>query len=213
MKKFKQFIKKISKKNNFIKLLIITLIIVFSCVLSIYIQKKETYKIKINDKDFENKEGYISVYLSGALNSPGVYTFKKGVRLKEALSIIGGIKSTGDISKINLSKELFDSEKIVIPYIQVEKIEENTDQDNDQIDDQVDEQFDHQEDYVNSEKININKADKVELMKLPGIGDITAQKIIDYRKNIKFELIEDIKNISGIGDSKFEAIKDMIIIE
>jgi competence protein ComEA len=60
--------------------------------------------------------------------------------------------------------------------------------------------------------ININTASKVELMKLKGVGEKTAQKIIDYRKVTPFKQIEDIMNIKGIGPKKFEKMKDNITI-
>lgn len=63
------------------------------------------------------------------------------------------------------------------------------------------------------EKVNINTANQTELETLPGIGPSTAQKIIDYRnKNGKFEAIEDIQNVKGIGDGKYEEIKDDICV-
>ena len=61
--------------------------------------------------------------------------------------------------------------------------------------------------------ININKATQEELQKLTGIGESTAKKIINYREEYgKFKKIEDIKNVSGIGDAKFEAIKKDITV-
>lgn len=63
-------------------------------------------------------------------------------------------------------------------------------------------------------KVNINKASKAELAKLPGIGDKIAEEIIKYReKNGPFKTIQDIKKVSGVGDKKFEAIKNMISVE
>jgi len=61
--------------------------------------------------------------------------------------------------------------------------------------------------------ININTATKEELMTLKGVGEATAENIIEYRKANKFKTIEDIKNVKGIGDKKFEAIKDDIKVE
>ncbi|HRP01452.1 MAG TPA: helix-hairpin-helix domain-containing protein [Candidatus Kapabacteria bacterium] len=63
-----------------------------------------------------------------------------------------------------------------------------------------------------SEKINLNKASKVELMKIPGIGEKTALKIIQYRSEKKFLQIEDIMNIKGIGAKKFAKMKDHLDI-
>ena len=61
-------------------------------------------------------------------------------------------------------------------------------------------------------KISINNASKEELMTLPGIGEKTALKIIEYRQTQAFRSIEDIKNVKGIGDKKYEKIKDLIVI-
>ena len=63
-------------------------------------------------------------------------------------------------------------------------------------------------------KININSADATQLETLPGIGPATAQKIIDYREaNGPFKSVEGIKEVKGIGDKKFDAIKDFVTIE
>lgn len=61
--------------------------------------------------------------------------------------------------------------------------------------------------------VNINTASKEELMILKGIGEATAEAIIEYRKDNKFRKIEDIKNVKGIGDKKFEAIKKDIEVK
>ena len=62
-------------------------------------------------------------------------------------------------------------------------------------------------------KININKATQTQLETLPGIGPSTALKIINYRnENGNFKNVEDLKNVSGIGESKYKNIKDLIII-
>lgn len=92
----------------------------------------------------------------------------------------------------------------------------------DNIDDEVndyysdDYTFSNGEDFVvdkkDTSKISINSASKEELMTLPGIGEKTALKIIEYRKVQAFKSIEDIKNVKGIGDKKYEKIKDLIVI-
>lgn len=199
MKEMKNDIRNINK-NDIIKIIIVTIIVIFSCAVSIYIQRKEKDNIKINGKEFVDEEGKISVYMSGAINNYGVYIFREGIKLEEALNLVGGIKSDADISKINLSKTLYDSEKIVIPYIQKEELNIETENKS-------------EENISDTDKININEADESELKKLTGIGESTAKKIIEYRKNGDFETIDDIKRVSGIGDSKFEKIKDKITVE
>ena len=65
----------------------------------------------------------------------------------------------------------------------------------------------------NQGKININFADAATLEQIPGVGPSTAQKIIEYRENIgSFRTIEDIKNVSGIGDKTFEKLKNYITV-
>ena len=67
---------------------------------------------------------------------------------------------------------------------------------------------------IQSNLININKASIEELDKLPGIGEATANKIVNYRaEKGKFNSIEDIKNVKGIGDKKYEELKNLISIE
>ena len=100
------------------------------------------------------------------------------------------------MSEINLAEKLNDSDKIDIPKIAIE--EENEE--------------DNIENNDDNDLININKASKDELKTLNGIGDTLADNIIEYRKNNKFNTIEDILEVNGIGESKFENIKEYICV-
>lgn len=142
----------------------------------------------------------IMIHISGQVNNPGLVELKLGERLKDAVEYAGGLKKDADIDKINLAKKLSDEDKIYIP-----KIGEETE-------DIIDIPIISSQSVTSSniDKININNCSKEALMNLPGIGEVTAGKIIAYRNENKFNIIEDIKNVSGIGDKKFDAIKDLI---
>lgn len=136
----------------------------------------------------------------------GVVTLFAGSRISDAISACGGTTELADISKVNLAYELKDGQKIYIPSIfDSENITyiQNDAGNNILISDTSNENF----------LVNINTATQSELESLPGIGSSTAIKIIDYRtKNGLFKNIEDIMNVSGIGQSKFNNIKDYICV-
>ena len=123
----------------------------------------------------------------------------------------GGLTEDADISNVNLAYVLDDGVKIKIPS--------NLDIDitEDPITTENGENIIEEETISKNKEessLNINKATKEELQNLPGIGQELASRIVDYREqNGKFSNIEDIKNVSGIGESKFEKIKDLITIK
>ena len=182
-----------------------------------------------NDKSEENKEqkddnskekivngGGIFVHIDGYINNPGVYEIKENDRIKTLIDKAGGFKEGYSIKNINLAAKLSDGDKIYIPSVSEEKVSENnnnininssgkgqnvkTDRNNVSV-------------IKNNSKININTANISELKQITGIGESTANKIIDYRENAgKFKKIEDIKEVKGIGDAKYESLKNKITI-
>lgn len=145
----------------------------------------------------------IVIYITGAVKAPGVYTLEEGKRIKDAIDIAGGYLDDADLLHINLAQKLEDEDKLYIPKVG-EVLDENMDSLSTVSGGTSDK----------NDKININKASLEELDTLPGIGAVTAQKIIDHRtQNGPFKTIEDIKNVSGIGDKKFEQLKDKIRVK
>ncbi len=182
------------------KIYIICICIIVLSIISVVIQSIDRKNsLKVNNTYLNKKEDKIAVYITGAVKNPGVYYLDEGARLYNILDICGGILENADIEKINLAKKLIDSEKVVI----YEKKENDIDEDIN---------LDNAEDEETIDKVNINTATKEELEKLTGIGESTANKIIEYRKKNSFIDIEDIMNVDGIGKSKFESIKDEICV-
>lgn len=186
--------------KKIIYIIIITLIIVGLIYTKIKENKYEEIKIEeTNINNIEEKENeLIKIHIAGAVILPGVIELNEGSRITDAIEMAGGLAEEANIRKINLAKKIEDGEKIYIPYI------------GEDISDIIDEEIDISN--ANG-KVNINTATQTELELLTGIGPSTALKIIQYRKaNGKFKNIEEIKNIDGIGEAKFEKIKDDICI-
>ena len=155
----------------------------------------------------EKEEGQIIVHITGEVKNNGIIVIEKGARIADAIEKAGGITKEADLSGVNLAYQIKDGQKINIPNINEEKSQEEyiTEQPGDNI------IIEGKED---TDKVNINTAMQTELETLSGIGPSTALKIINYRKeNGEFKQIEDIKNVPGIGEAKFENIKEEICVE
>lgn len=131
-----------------------------------------------------------------------MYQIKDGDRLEDLINEAGGLTDKASEKTLNLAQRLDDQMKIYIPNIDEENSLENIDPN----------QAANISASSKSDLININTASKEELMSLPNIGDKRADAIIEYRSANKFEKIEDIKNVTGIGDKFYEALKDLITI-
>lgn len=173
---------------------------------------EENTEIKDNLSDTkENIEEKIVIYITGAIKNEGIYDMEKNSRIADCIEKAGGLTEEANIENINLAYILEDGMKIHIPK-KHENINEIKDYTNDYLakDSAVSETL---KNTSKDERININTATQTELETLPGIGPSTAIRIIEYRtENGKFNNIEDIKKIRGIGDSKFLQIKGLIKI-
>ena len=164
--------------------------------------------ISENDISQDINNDKIIVYVCGAVKESKVISLIENSRICDAIDAVGGLTKEADLTNINLAYILEDGEKIYIPK-KGEEINKNNN---------LNKESSSYTNYSSSEllnnKININKATQTELETIPGIGPSTALKIINYRKeNGKFTSLEDIKNISGIGDSKYKKIKNYICIK
>jgi len=147
------------------------------------------------------------VYVCGNVKNPGVYELKLGDRINDAINLAGGALPKSDLNLINLAEKVADGQKIYVPKvgesIDLSLTENKTSSS----------MSAYGRDNTNG-KININTASKEQLKTLYKIGDKLAQRIIEYRqKNGGFKNIEELKNVSGIGEKIYEAIKDSIVAQ
>ncbi len=201
------------EKTIIVKIVIAVIVAIFAVVYYFFNNQKSssyenilTSEVIINNVSSEEKSeetGKIKVYVTGEVNSPGVIELEEGARIEDAIQKAGGIKPEANLKEINLASEIEDGEKIYVPNL-VEQVEETT----------LSSESEANTSSKSEGKVNINKASVSELTSIPGVGASTAQKIITYREeNGKFKTIEDIKNVSGIGDSKYNSMKDFISVK
>ena len=168
-----------------------------------------------SDSNGQDNSGNIVVYISGAVSSPGVISIGADKRLDDAIKMVGGLAKDADINRVNLAMNLEDSQHYIIPY-KGQDVQTDQPQGGGQSVNASGQagQGQSQGQANDQSKVNINTADEKSLEAIPGVGPATAKKIVDYRtKQGKFNAIEDIKNVSGIGDKKFESMKDFISVK
>lgn len=146
----------------------------------------------------------IVVDVAGSVMTPAVVTLPEGSRVYEAIDLAGGLKGEADTTNISLAQTLSDGEKLYIPSKQEIKEGFVSTGANVQMAASGNKQ---------DARININTADSVTLQQLNGVGPSMAEKIIRYRNEQgKFNKIEDLKNVSGIGEKTFEKLKEKITV-
>lgn len=219
---------RLNKKQKII--IIISIIMVIG--IGYYVYSKENSKNEISDlqieeSNIENKESIkeknkIKVHISGAIKNEGVIELNENSRIIDAIEQTGGLTEQAYTQNINLAEVLEDGSKIYIPTKEEienqekQKLVEQSKKDVVDLKNTIqvnskDNSQNYKKTNQKTKKVNINTATQEELNSLPGVGESTANKILNYRKEKgKFKTKEDIKNVSGIGESKFNKIKDLI---
>lgn len=186
------------------------------------VEDEETSDVDIetnenSEDNVETNQEKIYIYVTGEVNIPGVVILNKGSRISDAINAAGGVTNNANTTKINLVYVLEDGMKVRIPsnkelnnnssfeYITTKSGEGA----NENI--KKEEKTENKVNKKTTSLVNINTATQTELETLPGIGPSIALKIINYRKeNGKFSNVEELKNVNGIGDNKFEAMKKYV---
>ncbi len=143
-----------------------------------------------------NKETIV-VEIKGEVIKPDVYTLKEGSIIKDLIDMAGGLTEEADISNINRAQQLKNHELIIISNINNKDKSQDTAIVSVSIEDDG--------------LISINTATESKLKEIPGIGEVKAKAIIEYREaNGGFKALDEMKNIDGIGEKTFEKMKDKI---
>ncbi len=145
------------------------------------------------------------VDVKGAVQKPGVYEFLKGDRVTDVIQKAGGLKGEADSKQVNMAQLVEDEMVIYIP-IKGEAVE---------VSNQPNEKSAGDTGSAKGDGIiNINKASSEELQELPGIGPSKAMAILQKREELGlFKTIEDLKEVTGIGDKTFEKLRELITVK
>ena len=198
----------VKDKKTLVKILSVALILALALVMKIHESAKADVTIETGDgagseayeEDQEEQEGSaeIVVDISGAVKKPGVYCVSPDTRLYQVIEMAGGLTDEADTDSVNRASYVEDGQKIIIPV----KGSETPDDAAPPADPAA---------AADTEGlVNINTASAEELKTLNGIGDVMAERIIEYRTSHAFKNKEDIMQVNGIGQKMYDKIKDRI---
>lgn len=185
----------------------------------IYIYTTNGGKEEYNFKDFytnveadEPKESTIIVHITGKVKNAGIIELPEESRISDAIKKAGGVTQEADLDQVNLAFVLSDGQKIYIPSKKEKEANEGkvyitTESGNNVI-------IKDKVEGGKKQKVNINEAKQEDFEQLPGIGPSIAKKIVEYREqNGKFTSIDELQEVKGIGEAKFENIKEYVTVK
>lgn len=156
------------------------------------------------EEDVRPKVMYTDI--KGSVKEPGIYSFSSEERVYDVLKRAGGLLEEADSNRINFSAKIEDQQVLYIPAVG-EELSEHLDQ-------LVSPEGKQSTADSEPSKININTASPSELQQIPGIGSVKAQEIIRFREeNGSFQKVEDLQEISGIGEKTVEKLKNFVTIK
>lgn len=198
----------IGDKKALIKIFSIVLILLIAVILRIHDENKADITIESTDTaeelEYSEESGNVGtavifVDIGGAVENPGVYQVSKDTRLFEVIDMAGGLTEDADTDHVNRASFVEDGQKIIIP-------EQGSDYPDGLASTPPASSAD------STGLININTASVDDLKTLNGIGDVMAERIIEYRSSNAFKSKEDIMSVDGIGSKIYEKIKDHITV-
>ncbi|AIS61192.1 ComEA family DNA-binding protein [Listeria ivanovii] len=200
-------IEQIKKLKNYI---LIIVAVIFAGLVYLCMPDKETEEVTTNaatiaevkaDTEQVNESKYVYIDIKGAVRSPGVYKLPLDARVQDVVKTAGGLTEEAESSKLNLAEKLKDEMSIYV-YKKGEQGSETSTSRSEQAGEKTE------------EKININTASTSNLQTVPGIGESKATAIIEYReKEGLFQTIEDLQNVTGIGEKTIEKLKEYLDVK
>lgn len=169
--------------------------------------------ITINPPAPTETPGPVTVYINGEVNEPGVYELPLGSRLEQLLEVAGGVTDEADEDGVNIAALLTDGVQVFIANEEDTAVQSASAPERSTINTSTTIDSASNTTTDSGTLININTADRTQLEEIPGVGEATATKILAYREdNGLFLSIEDIMNVSGIGEAKFDAMRNVITV-
>lgn len=201
------------------KIIAVAVAVVFCVLASFWPQQREENMLELEQQAVQTEEAAaeakITVYVSGAVAKPGLHEIAPGSRAVDAIEAAGGMTEEANKDRVNLAKICKDGMQINVPRLSAKELRKLKQAQNVYVSESanaVDNAVqpvnyvpDAQQD--NGGKIRLNSATLEELEELPGVGEITAQRIVEYRNLHGFNKIEDIMNVKGIGQAKFNKMR------
>ncbi len=168
-----------------------------------YAEQEEEISLDAAEQVPEVAQAKIMVYVTGAVNRPGLAELPEDSRLADAVNACGGVLPTADMEQVNMAQKLKDGQQVRIAERKEGETQKNG----------SGEGASEKKGTDSSGRINLNQADEKQLDSLPGIGPAMAKRIIEYRNQEGlFQSTEDLKKIKGIGDAKYEKLKDKVTV-
>ncbi|MEE0881104.1 MAG: helix-hairpin-helix domain-containing protein [Turicibacter sp.] len=160
-----------------------------------YIEEEEDVVEEVETHEVNEEISTYLIDVKGQVQFPGVYEVTSDLRVHDVIILAGGFLDTANTNTINLAQKIQDEMVIYVPHLEEE----------------TETSFESWSTAQNKQKVSINQATESELLTLPGIGPSKASAIIKYRDEFgKFNSIDELTNVSGIGSKTLENLRDYI---
>lgn len=196
------------------KIMAVAVAVVFCLLAAFWPHEREADVLKIEQQAVtasEKEEAKITVYVSGAVANPGLHEIAPGSRAVEAIAAAGGMTEEANKDKVNLAKICKDGMQVNVPRLSAKERRRlaaaNTLASGAETAEQSGASYNAAQESALTGKVHLNTATAEELETLPGVGAVTAQRIVEYRSAHGFARIEDLMNVKGIGQAKFNKMQ------